>query len=263
MKRLLALAGVVSLLGGCAVSKDGIGSAARAPSSAEIDQTRAQLQRNQAAAAPADSAVPGILIIGTTGPFRPVNDQERVEFYRSYVAFAAKWHPGEPPRLDSAAFQDKLAGWASIETSGVPGVMSWRSRVLVPAGVARDTQFASAAGSFMFGTTGDLVVARQDYDGLVWLERVLCRDDKSYRDCAGNFQAGIFDENTGIELDRHRKPKADGAAVDVTSYVKLPGDVVRHTASELDMRDSRHCDCNRATPGSVGSTVPTPALDNR
>jgi hypothetical protein len=29
------------------------------------------------------------------------------------------------------------------------------------------------------------------------------------------------------------------------------------------MRDARHCDCNRATPGSAGSTVPTPALDNR
>jgi hypothetical protein len=263
MQRLLALAAIVSVLAGCAVSKDGIGFADRAPSSAEIDRTRAQLQRNEASSAPADAAVPGILIIGTTGPFRPVSDKERGEFYRSYVAFAEKWHPGEAPRLDAAAFQDKLAGWASIETSAVPGVMSWRSRVLVPASVARDMQFASAAGSFMFETTGDLVVARQDYDGLTWLERVLCRDGKAYRDCARNFQTGIFDENTGIELDRHRKPKADGAAVDVTSYVKLPGDVVRHTAGELDMRDSRHCDCNRATPGSVGSTVPTPALDNR
>jgi hypothetical protein len=263
MRRILALAAVVSIASGCAVSKDGIGFAQRAPSSNQIAQTREQLQRNEAAAAPTDTAVPGILIIGTTGPFRPVSDKERVEFYRSYVAFAAKWHPGEPPRLDAAAFQDRLAGWASIETSGVPGVMSSRSRVLVPASAASDTRFASAAGSFMFGTTGDLVVARQDYDGLTWLERVLCRDDTTYRDCAKNFRAGVFDENTGIELDRHRKPKAGGAAVDVTSYLKLPDDVVRHTASELDMRDSRHCDCNRATPGSVGSTVPTPALDNR
>jgi hypothetical protein len=263
MQRFFALAAVAFMVAGCAMSKDGIGLANRAPSSSQIDQTRAQLERNEASAAPAGTAVPGILIIGTTGPFRPVSDQERVEFYRSYVAFAAKWHPGEPPRLDSAAFQEKLAGWASIETSGVPGVMSWRSRVLVPADAARDTRFASAAGSFMFGTTGDLVVARQDYDGLAWLERVICRDDKTYRDCAKNYQAGIFDENTGAELDRHRKPKTDGAAVDVTSYVKLPDALVRHTAGELDMRDSRHCDCNRATPGSVGSAVPTPTLDNR
>ncbi len=263
MQRVLALAAAVFLVAGCAVSKDGVGFADRPPSPAQIDQTRAQLQRNEASTAPADAAVPGVLIIGTTGPFRAVSDRERGEFYRSYVAFAAKWHPGEPARLDARAFQDKLAGWASIETSGVPGIASWRSRVLVPASVARDTRFASAAGSFMFGTTGDLVVARQDYDGLTWLERVLCRDDKAYRDCAKNFQAGIFDENTGVELDRHRRPKADGAAVDVTSYVKLPGSVVRHTAGELDLRDSRRCDCNRAMPGSVGSAVPTPALDNR
>lgn len=213
--------------------------------------------------APASGAAPGILIIGTTGPFRAVSDKEREEFYRSYVAFAAQWHPGEPPRLDAPAFQAKLAGWASIETSGVPGILSWRSRVLVPADAVHDTQFASAAGSFMFGTTGDLVVARGDYDGLVWLERVLCRDDAGYRDCARNYRAGVFDENTGVELDRHRRPKAGGAAIDTTSYIKLPDHAVRHTASELDMRDARHCDCNRATPGSVGSTVPTPALDNR
>jgi hypothetical protein len=263
MRQLLALTAVVGMLSGCAISKDGIGFAQRAPDSAQIAQTHDQLQRNERAVVPTDTTVPGTLIIGTTGPFRPVSDQERAEFYRSYVAFAANWHPGKPPRLDAAAFQDKLAGWASIETSGVPGIMSWRSRVLVPSRAASDTRFASAAGSFMFGTTGDLVVARQDYDGLTWLELVLCRDDKTYRDCAKNYQSGVFDENTGIELDRNRKAKDHGAIVDVTSYVRLPDDVARHTASELDMRDSRHCDCNRATPGSVGSTVTTPALDNR
>jgi len=263
MMRVVALAAVVLTGSGCAVSKDGIGFAQHAPSANQITQTREQLQRNESASPPGDDAAPGILIIGTTGPFRPVSDKEREEFYRSYVAFAAQWHPGAPPRLDAPAFQQKLAGWASIETSGVPGIMSWRSRVLVPASAAHDTEFASPPGSFMFGTTGDLIVARQDYDGLIWLEKVLCRDDRSYRACAKNYQAGIFDENTGIALDHHRRPRADGAAVDVTSYLRLPDDVARHTASELDMRDARHCDCSRATPGSVGSAVPTPALDNR
>jgi hypothetical protein len=270
MRRFLALAAAVPIVAGCAVSKDGVGFAQRAPSSNQIAETREQLQSNAAATAPAadggapaDHAAPGILIIGTTGPFRAVSDREREEFYRSYVAFAAQWHPGTPPRLDAAAFQAKLAGWASIETSGVPGIMSWRSRVLVPASAVHDTQFASAAGSFMFGTTGDLVAARGDDDGLVWLERVLCRDGAGYRDCAKDYRAGVFDENSGLELDRHRRPKVGGAAVDVSSYLKLPDNAVRHAASELDMRDARRCDCNRATPGSVGSAVPTPQLDNR
>jgi hypothetical protein len=240
-----------------------MGFAQRAPSANQIARSREQLQHNDEASATGDDAAPGILIIGTTGPFRAVTDKQREEFYRSYVAFAAQWHPGELPRLDAPAFQAKLAGWASIQTSSVPGIMSWRTRVLVPAGVAHDIEFASAAGSFMFGTTGDLVVARGDADGLVWLERVLCRDDGTYRDCVKNYRSGVFDENTGVELDRHRRPKVDGAAVDVTSYVSLPDRVERHTASELDMRDARHCDCNRATPGSAGSTVPTPPLDNR
>lgn len=126
----------------------------------------------------------GLLIVGTTGPFRHMSDGERDQLYRTYLAIAAKSHPGAPPRLDAAAFQAKLAGWASIQTFGIPGIMSWRSRVLVPTGISGDTRFASAAGSFLFATTGDLVAARQDEDGLVWLDRVLCRDDASYRTCA-------------------------------------------------------------------------------
>jgi len=250
-------------LSACEVSKDGLGLAHRAPDSTQIARAHDQLQQNETAGEASDGAFPGILIIGTAGPFRDVSDEERAEFYRSYVAYAAKWHPGTAPRLDAAAFQEKLAGWTSVQTSGVPGIMSWRSRVLVPASVAHDAKFASAAGSFLFGTTGDLVAARGDYDGLVWLDRVLCRDDGSFRACARNYRSGIFDENTGRELDRHRKPKPDGAVVDVSTYVKLPDELARHGASELDMRDARRCDCNRATPGSTQSAVPIPALDNR
>jgi hypothetical protein len=116
-----------------------------------------------------------------------------------------------------------LAGWASIQTFGIPGIGSVRLRMLVPTSVVHETQFASAAGSFLFGTTGDLVVARSDHDGLLWLERVLCRDDNSYHGCAKNYQAGVFDQNSGQALGRDRKPKANGAKVDIITYLKVAG----------------------------------------
>ena len=105
------------------------------------------------------------------------------------------------------------------------------------------------------------MVAQGDRDGMLWLERVLCRDDAAYRACAGNYRSGIFDENTGQELARDRKPKRDGALVDVTSYVKLSQESAHHSASELDVREADHCDCNRALPGSAQSAVHVPEVD--
>lgn len=66
-------------------------------------------------------------------------------------------------------------------------------------------------------------MAKSDRDGLLWLERVLCRDDGSYYGCAKNYQAGVFDENTGQALGRDRKPKAKGGLVDLTTYMKITG----------------------------------------
>lgn len=94
-------------------------------------------------------------------------------------------------------------------------------RVLVPADLARETRFASAAGSLLIGTTGDLVAAKLDDDGLLWLERILCKDDATYHACAGDYEKGIFDKNTGQELDRDRKPKPNGRVANIETYRKL------------------------------------------
>ena len=260
MKGILVALAAVGVLAGCAVSKDGLSLAPRAPSASQIAQSREQLEHNAGASA-APEAFPGILVIGTTGPFRSIEDKERPGFYSAYLKVAEQWHRGVAPSMDAAVFQQKLGGWASVQTFSIPGIMNRRTRVLVPATLVHDAQFASAAGSVMFGTTGDLVAARSDRDGLLWLERVLCRDDAGYRACATNYQAGTFDENTGQELARDRKPKPAGALIDVSSYLKLSQESAHHSASELDVRAADHCDCNRALPASTQSSVHVPEVD--
>jgi hypothetical protein len=158
------------------------------------------LQQNADAAAAAASkpasdtpqkkGPPGILMIGTTGPLRTIEDKDRGSFYAAYLKASDQWHPGQPPAMDDSAFQKKLAGWASVQISGIPGIASIRLRVLVPESIAHEAQFASAAGSFLFGTTGDLVAAKGDHDGLLWVERILCRDDSNYHACAKDYQKG-------------------------------------------------------------------------
>jgi hypothetical protein len=260
MKGILTALAALGLLAGCAVSKDGLGLAPRVPSTNQIAQSREQLEHN-AGAADAPEAFPGILVIGTTGPFRSIEDKDRAGFYSAYLKVAEQWHPRVPPSLDEAAFRQKLGGWASVQTFSIPGIMNWRTRVLVPTALERDTQFASAVGSVVFGATGDLVAARSDRDGLLWLDRVLCRDDAGYRACEANYRHGMFDENTGQELARDRKPKPGGASIDVSSYLKLSQESAHHTASELDVRAGNHCDCNRALPGSTQSSVQVPEVD--
>jgi hypothetical protein len=231
---------LAALVAGCAISKDGVGFASRAPA--------------------VQPGAPGILIVGTTGPLRVLDEKQRDESYRTYLAHEPQEHPGEPQSLGPAAFQEKLAGWASIQTFGIPLVGSLRYRVLVPASAVHDARFASAAGSFLFGATADLVAARSDRDGLVWIDRVLCsKADRNFESCAEKYQSGVFDEETGRELGRDRKPKANGEWVDVSSYVRLSKDPEHHSASELDVRAINRCDdCKGSLPGSVQASVPAP-----
>jgi hypothetical protein len=230
MKRTSVILLLALAASGCALTADGIGSAHHAPDANKVSQMKAQLQENAASSAAAThasgdatttDAQPGILVIGTTGPLRTVEDKDRGGFYSAYIKAAGQWHPAEPPTLDEAAFQAKLGGWASVQTFGIPGVGGVRLRMLVPTNVVHEAQFASVAGSFLFGTTDDLVVARSDHDGLLWLERVLCRGDGSYHACAKSYKAGVFDLNTGQELARDRKPKVNGSTVSITTYMKI------------------------------------------
>jgi hypothetical protein len=241
MKGIVLSLLLAPLVVGCAVSKDGVGFASKP----RVVQG-------------------GVLIVGTTGPLRTLSDAERDEFYRGYVTAASESHageasPGESPVLTVAQFKEKIAGWASIQTFSIPLVMNLRYRVLVPTTVAQDTHFASAAASFVFGASGDLVAARSERDGLLWIDRVLCKADRSYAACAQKYAIGVFDANTGGELGRDYKPKPDGEWVDISSYLRLSKDPEHHSASELDVRAINRCDdCKGALPGSVQSSVQVP-----
>jgi hypothetical protein len=239
------------LVGGCAISKDGVGFASK-PHTVQN----------------------GVLIVGTTGPLRTLNDTERDAFYRDYQASRRQASPGETspgetspggppagqsPVLTEAQFKQKIAGWASIQTFSVPLVMNLRYRVLVPAEAAQNAEFPSAAASFVFGASGDLVAARSDRDGLLWIDRVLCKSGRSYAACSQKYALGVFDEETGRELGRDAKPKRDGEWVDISSYLRLSKDPEHHSASELDVRAINRCDdCKGALPGSVQSSVSVP-----
>ena len=134
--------------------------------------------------------------------------------------------------------------------------------MLVPATAAEGTRFASAAGSFLFGTTGDLVAARTDSDGLYGSNACCARQDTDTKPAPRMYVSGLFDANTGRELGRDKKPKAEGEWVDISSYLRLSKDPEHHAASELNVRAINRCDdCKGSVPGSVQSSVQVPPSD--
>jgi hypothetical protein len=153
------------------------------------------------------------VVIGTTGPFRKLGEDELKRTYAVYLKAVEKWHPGEPAKMDEATFASTFVGYASIETYSIPGLFNWRSMALVPRDVADQATLASKAGSMLLGTTGDLVSARSS-EGVMLFERVLCRDDETYRDCARAYERGFFDGITGQELAEGLKPKKGGTRID-------------------------------------------------
>lgn len=132
MRRCHAILASTIFATGCAVSADGIGPAHRAPEANQVAQVKHQSEQNSTGTASAE-VHPGILIIGTAGPLRIVKDVDRDRFYAAYQQAAEQWHPGLPPAMDTAAFREKLAGWASLQTFGIPGLVNMRVIVLVPA----------------------------------------------------------------------------------------------------------------------------------
>jgi hypothetical protein len=168
---------------------------------------------------PRDTSQAGVLVVGRAGALRPMSQR------------------------------DNASGSVAIETSS--GIFGFgdRTRALLRAGAAQETPLAA----------GDLVAARGDRDGAVWVDRVLCPAGRSFGACAEKYQPGLFDEDSGREIDRDHRRKPDGEWIDVSSYLRLSKDPQPHKASELDPRAINRCDdCKGAVPGSVQATVQPP-----
>lgn len=212
----------------CSTTQDGVKIGfGHSPSTSDIGKIRDQVEQNAQSAtakevvagALAGKTKAGITMVGSVGPLRKVDGDARHRFYASYTADAMKWHPGGKPDLSEQSFVSTVAGWTSVETFGIPGVMNIRQTTLVKDADVGNIGFPSTLGSALGGMTGDLVVAKSNSDGVFIIEGVLCKDSAAdYRDCAHKYEKGRFDMVTGRELDRDMKPKAGGVRIDPVTY---------------------------------------------
>lgn len=137
----------------------------------------------------ARKAAPGVLVIGNVGALH---------------------------RVEAA----DIGGWTSIETLGLAGFVRLDRPAAVRLADVDNVGFASSGGA-LFGTTGDLVAARAGADGVLTLDKVLCKEAADdFRACSKHYARGHFDQG-GNELDSDLQPKRDGKHIDPITYALL------------------------------------------
>ena len=113
-----------------------------------------------------------------------------------------------------------VGGWTSIETLGLAGFVRLDRPAVVRLADVDSVGFASAGGA-LFGTTGDLVAARAGDDGVLTLDKVLCKEAaEDFRACSRQYARGHFNQD-GNELDSDLQPKHDGKHIDPVTYALL------------------------------------------
>lgn len=164
-----------------------------------------------------------VIVVGEAGYLSPMAQAQRTAFYQAYARAAAAREPGRRLAQDEAQFVREIGGWSTIETYGVAGLVRFEQPAAVRQADIGLVRFATTAGNLLLGATGDLVAARSNADGLLVVEKVLCRDGApDYRACAERFAKGQFDRH-GAELDGNGQARAGGRRIDPANYSLLGG----------------------------------------
>lgn len=201
-------------------------------SAADVDKMKSQLEQNArsttvktaAERAIAGDAKPGMVVIGKVGSFRKLDASIRSEFYKkSYLRTATQWHPNVPAVMSEAEFVDFIAGYTAVVTWSIPSVISRSITAAIRETDVSRIDFPGPRAANFLGSTGDLVAARSNADGIFFVTDILCKEPTAdYQSCAAAYVTGSFDQNTGVELEKDLSQKVGGNRIDVTTFKAIP-----------------------------------------
>lgn len=113
------------------------------------------------------------------------------------------------------------AGQTSAKYSGVTGIYTRFYKAEIPKDLVRQISFASAFGTFMAGTSADLVVAQVLPGYGTWITHVLCSEkDPNYSACDDQYRRGIYQSSDGREVDNTLKLVDGGGIIDPSTFRK-------------------------------------------
>jgi len=116
-----------------------------------------------------------------------------------------------------------VAGYAAVVTWSIPSVISRSTTAAIRVEDVSRIDFPGPRAANFLGSTGDLVAARSNVDGVFFVTDILCKESSAdYKTCAAQYALGSFDQTTGAELEKDMRPKSDGNRIDVTTYKAIP-----------------------------------------
>ena len=126
------------------------------------------------------------------------------------------------------------AGQTSAKYSGVTGIYTRFYRAEVPKDLVRQMSFASAFGTFMAGTSADLVAVQVLPGYGAWVTHVLCSEnDPAYSTCEAQYRQGIYQSSDGREVDNTLKLVESGAIIDPSTFKKATSVPLPNTATAV------------------------------
>jgi hypothetical protein len=153
---------------------------------------------------------------------------------------------GKPPTFTREWYLATSAGQTSAKYSGVTGIYTRFYRAEIPKDLVRQISFASAFGTFMAGTSADLVAVQVLPGYGAWITHVLCSEkDPVYSACEAQYRQGIYQSSDGREVDNTLKLVEGGAMIDTSTFKKATGIAPANTAT-------------RVTPQLPASAAPSP-----
>lgn len=189
----------------------------------DIGKGSAPSQENSNAGEVVATNCPNFIFVGLVKTLHSFDAQGLDELYASYIVVARETHPNAEPALSRKALADTMTGWtyllyqdrsqltkAWVTTAGFIRV----PLALVPTSLETQLKY----GNMWFDPWGDLVAARSNADGFPVVSEILCKDDPTYSDCARQYARGLFDADSGVELNKKCQPKIPGDKIDVSSY---------------------------------------------
>ncbi len=184
------------------------------------------------------SAVTRLIVVGRAAKFQKILPEDVKDVYeRQYLTYYKTWGSEREPSLGLEQFADTIGGFAEIQMWRVSAILIsvWEARyTLVPSGLSDDVYFPGALDTAFWTGTGDLIAARTNDDGVLIVEKVLCKEGQGFGDCANDYQKGTFDAATGRKLDWDLESTEDEVVVDPISFkiVKQNGALISNQQIE-------------------------------
>lgn len=188
-----------------------------------------------------DVAGARLIVVGNAMALTVFDEATLNQRYDNYLNQLA----GKTPAFTREWYLATSAGQTSAKYSGVTGIYTRFYRAEIPKDLVRQISFASAFGTFMAGTSADLVAVQVLPGYGAWVTHVLCSEkDPAYSACEAQYRQGIYQSSDGREVDNTLKLVEGGAIIDPLTFKKATGAAPASTAT-------------RATPPVPASTAPS------